>query len=101
MLECAVFLRKAIHIWTYSSRAYAHLILSDLEWDMAKFLLHFLRPFIIINTLAQGNVDILLPNTWVHYEKIFDALNETREALEGLVKPPEWIENVKEAIEVM
>jgi hAT family C-terminal dimerisation region len=101
MLERAIFLRKAIHVWTQSSTVYSHLILSDSEWDMAEFLLHFLRPFTIVNTLAQGNIEISLPDTWIHYEEMFDALNETRDALEAIKNPLEWMDDVKEGIEAM
>ena len=68
---------------------------------MAEFLLHFLRPFTIINTIVQGTFKASLQETWVKYEKMFDCLQTTRTALEGLEYAPSWFQDIQEAIEAM
>ena len=71
MLERAVYLRRAIDAWTRSKPIYANLILGEREWEMAEFLMHFLYPFKVINTMVQGTAKPSLHDTWIRYEDMF------------------------------
>lgn len=101
MLERAVYLRTPIDLWTRSNVKYEKLRLSDKEWDMAEFLLRFLRPFTIINTLIQGTSKASLQETWVKYEEMFDCLEVTKTALEGLEHISTWLQDIQEAIQAI
>jgi len=101
MLQRAVYLRKAIDLWTRSKPQYKILILNDHEWEMIEFLVHFLHPFQIITTLVQGTSEPSLHNVWVKYEEIFDKLDEVKNALNELTIHPIWLREVQTVIEKM
>ena len=101
MMERAIYLRRAIELWTRSDAKYEHLILSDREWEMTEFLVQFLRPFSVITTIVQGTSHASLQETWVHYEAMFDVLDEAKETLKSLKKAPIWLAEVLIAIEAM
>src|SRR5208282_890801 len=43
MVECAVYLRRAIDQWTISKSIYARMILDKKEWEMIEFLVQFMH----------------------------------------------------------
>jgi hypothetical protein len=101
MLERALYLRKAIDLWTRSNPLFGQLALSPRQWDMVEFLVHFLYPFMVASTTIQSTAQPSLPDTWVIYEELFDALDEAKTALEGTDSLPKWLDETKTAIEQM
>jgi hypothetical protein len=101
MLERALYLRKAIDLWTRSNLLFAQPALSPRQWDMVEFLVHFLYPFMVASTMIQSMVQPSLPDTWVIYEELFDALDDAKAALEGTDPLPKWLDETKTAIEQM
>src|SRR5690348_15536377 len=68
---------------------------------MAEFLVLFLHPFQIFNTMVQTTARPGLAETWVRYEAMFDILDQTKEALNDMPVQPPWIAEVHTAIEGM
>lgn len=68
---------------------------------MIEFLIQFLRPFTIINKIVQGTSQASLQDTWVHYEAIFDILDNTNDTLNSLQNTPIWLTEVLDAIDTM
>lgn len=101
MLQRAVYLRKAIDLWTRSKSQYKKLILNEHEWEMIEFLVHFLHPFQIITTLVQGTSKPSLHDVWVKYEEMFDKLDEVKKAINEMTIRPIWLREVQVAIEKM
>jgi len=101
MLQRAVYLRKAIDLWTCSKSQYKKLILNEHEWEMIEFLVHFLHPFQIITTLVQGTSKPSLHDVWVKYEEMFDKLDEVKKAINEMTIRPIWLREVQVAIEKM
>ena len=101
MLQRALYLRKAIDSWTRSKSDYSKLILTELEWEMCEFLVHFLGPFHAISILIQGTARASLHDTWVKYEEMFNCLDEVTHTLNEMTVLPPWIREVQTAIEKM
>jgi hypothetical protein len=101
MLQRAIFLRRAIDLWTKSNSQFANLQLSPLEWDMIEFLVQFLYPFMVASTMIQATAQPSLSDTWVVYEELFDTLEDSRTALSAIQVLPEWLKETQTAIEGM
>ena len=99
MLERALYLRRAIDMWTQSQKIFEKLQMSSHDWDMVEFLVQFLYPFMMANTTVQATAKPLLSNTWVVYEELFDMLEDAKVALNGLQVLPEWLKEAQTAIE--
>jgi len=54
MLHRAVYLKLAFNMFSRSKEEYINLILTDREWELAEFLLHFLSPFKVTTDLLQA-----------------------------------------------
>jgi len=101
MLERALYLRRAIDMWTQSQPIFEKLQMSSYEWDMVEFLVQFLYPFMVANTTVQATAKPSLSDTWVVYEDMFDTLDDAKEALNMLEVLPEWLKEAQTAIENM
>jgi hypothetical protein len=101
MLERAVYLRGAIDSWTRSKPEFINLILGDREWEMAQFLVHFLRPFQVVSTVIQETANPSLHETWIKYEEMFDCLDTTKNAFNALTIVPPWLKQAQAAVEAM
>lgn len=84
-----MYLRHAIDSWTRFKPIFEPLILTEREWEMMKFLIHFLYPFMIANTIVQETARPSLHDTWVKYEEMFDCLDNAKTALNALTHPPD------------
>ena len=101
MLKRALYLRRAIDMWTQSQPIFEKLQMSSHEWDMVEFLVQFLYPFMVANTKVQATAKPSLSDTWVIYEDLFDMLDNAKAALNGLRVLPEWLKEAQTAIEKM
>lgn len=101
MLERVVYLRRAIDSWTRSKPIFEPLILTEHEWKMVEFLVHFLYPFMVANTVVQETARPSLHDTWVRYEEMFDCLDNAKMALNALTCFPNWLREVQTAVEKM
>jgi hAT family C-terminal dimerisation region len=101
MLRRALYLRRAIDMWTQSQPIFERLQMSSHEWDMVEFLVQFLYPFMAANTTVQATARPSLSDTWVVYEQLFDTLDDAKNALNGLQVLPEWLKETQTAIEKM
>jgi len=101
MLERALYLRKAIDLWTRSNPLFTQLEMTPRQWDMVEFLVHFLYPFMVASTTIQATARPSLPDTWAVYEELFDVLDNAKAALEEMESLPEWLKETKTAIESM
>ena len=91
MLQRAVYLRKAIDLWTRSKPQYKILILNDHKWEMIEFLVHFLHPFQIITTLVQGTLKASLHDVCIKYDEMFEKLDEVKNAINELTIHRIWL----------
>ena len=101
MLQRALYLRRAIDMWTQSQPIFEKLQISSHEWDMVEFLVQFLYPFMVANTTVQETAKPSLSDTWVVYEDLFDTLDDAKAALNGLRVLPDWLKEAQTAIESM
>ena len=101
MFECTLYLQRVIDMWTQSEFIFEKLQMSSYKWDIVKFLVQFLYPFMVANTTVQTTVKPSLLDTWVVYEDKFNTLNNTKEALYMLEVLPEWLKEAQTAIEHM
>src|SRR5579859_8154118 len=101
MLERALYLRRAIDMWTQSQPIFEKLQMSSYEWDMVEFLVQFLYPLMVANTTVRATANLSLSDTWVVYEDMFDTLDDAKAALNGLRVLPEWLKEAQTAIEKM
>ena len=53
MLECAIYLKLVIDVWTRSADQYKKLRMMECNWEMVELLLHFLYPFMVASTTVQ------------------------------------------------
>jgi hypothetical protein len=101
MIERVLYLRKAIDLWTHSNPSFMQLAMTPRQWEMVKFLVHFLYLFMVASTTIQATAQPSLPDTWVIYEELFDVLHNAKAALEGIESMPKWLKETKTAIEQM
>ena len=88
-------------MWVQSRPIFEKLQMSSNEWDMVEFLVQFLYPFMVANTTVQATAKPSLSDTWVVYEELFDMLDDAKIALNQLEVLPEWLKEVRTAIEMM
>ena len=101
MLARALYLRRAIDMWTQSQPIFEKLQMSSHEWDMVEFLVQFLYPFMVANIKVQVTAKPSLSDTWVVYEALFDMLDDAKVALNRLPVLPEWLKDARNAIDQM
>lgn len=82
-----------------SKKKYINLILTNREWELAKFLLYFLSPFKIITNLLQATQKPTLHKTFEIYERLFNSIDNVRTLFQNMNIKPDWISQIENAID--
>ena len=84
MLHRAVYLKLAFNMFNRSKEEYINLILTNREWELAEFLLHFLSPFKITTDLLQATQKPTLHKTFEIYERLFNSIDNVRALFQNM-----------------
>lgn len=101
MIERAVYLKPAINSWTGHKPELSNLVLTELEWELAEFLLLFLAPFKYATDMIQSTAKPSLHQTFVTYEHLFNCLDDCKLALGQMTRKPAWAPTIEAAVERM
>ena len=101
MLRRAIFLQKAIDLWTRSIPQYQNLVLSSREWEIAEFQLHFLAPFHHATMLLQSTSRPSLHKTFEMYENLFNSIENLQGAFLLMTVKPDWMSQIETAVDSM
>jgi hypothetical protein len=101
MIHRALFLKAAIDTWTRSRAQYANLVLTECEWELAAFLMHFLLPFKRATDYLQFTKKATLHKTYETYENLFNSLENVKAKFALMTCKPDWISQVETAIQAM
>src|SRR5437762_7527329 len=99
MLKRALYLKRAIDMWTQSQPIFEKLQMSSQESDMVEFLVQFLYPFMVANTKVQATAKPSLSYTCVIYEDLLDMLTDAKVSWNGLRVLREWLQHVQTSTE--
>ena len=88
MLHRAMYLKLVFNMFSRSKEEYVNLILTDQEWELAEFLLHFLSPFKITANLLQATQKPTLHKTFETYEHLFHSIDNIQALFQNMnIKP--------------
>jgi hypothetical protein len=89
MLARAVYLQNAINMWTRATDDYKNLILTGHEWQLMKFLVHFLYSFKKTTMLLQFTSIPILQQSFEIYENLFNSIDNVRRVFQEMYIRPD------------
>ena len=70
-----MYLKLAFNMFNRSKEEYINLILTDREWELAEFLLHFLSSFKITTDFLQATQKSTFHKSFETYERLFNSID--------------------------
>ena len=101
MIHRAIYLKAALDTWTRSKTQQANLVLTEREWELAAFLMHFLLPFKWATDYLQFTKRLTLHKTYETYENLFNSLENVKAQFALMRCKLDWISQVETAIQAM